>query len=68
MYLCEMCYCRIYRVVHPTHTNIHQETSTHHFCSHQCKMLWCQFVKEKGYIPKTYVEVFKSDYNIIGEG
>ena len=65
MYLCEMCYCRIYRVKHLIHTNIQQSPPKHHFCSHQCKMLWCQFVREEGYVPKAYIEIFKNDLEII---
>ena len=61
MYLCEMCYCRIYRVKHETHTNVLQNPPVHHFCSHQCKMLWTEFVREGGYVPKAYVEVFKEE-------
>jgi len=61
MYLCEMCYCRIYRVVHKTHINVQQTPPEHHFCSHQCKMLWVEFVREEGYVPKAYVEILKVD-------
>ena len=58
MYLCEMCFIRIYTRKHAIHTNIEQTPSTHHFCSKQCLRLWVEFVQELG-VPKTYVEVFK---------
>ena len=61
MILCEMCHVKIYREKHHIHINIHQTPTRHHFCSHECKMLWCQFVREEGYVPKAYVEVFKSE-------
>ena len=61
MLLCEMCFIRIYNRKHAIHTNINQDPPKHHFCSHQCKMLWVEFVGEKGYVPKVYVEVFKSN-------
>ena len=63
MYLCEMCYCRIYRVKHETHVNVQQKPSVHRFCSKQCLRLWVEFVRDEGYVPKAYVEMFKNDYS-----
>lgn len=58
MKICEMCFARLLRAkYYHIHYNVQQTPIRHYFCTHECKMLWVEYVREHG-VPETYVEVF----------
>lgn len=64
MPLCEMCMKTISRlqILH-RHINRCQTPQEHVFCSHECKILWCGYVRENG-VPEVDVNAIPIWYEV----